>query len=34
MHDDHFVLTIEGKESDENKMRDALKQSGVVEIRA
>ncbi len=32
--DDHFVLTIEGKESDENKMRDALNKTGVVEIRA
>ena len=34
MHDDHFVLTIEGKEGDENKMREALKQTGVVEIMA
>jgi hypothetical protein len=34
MHDDHFVLTIEGKESDEVKMRDALMESGAIEIRS
>lgn len=32
--DDHFVLTIEGKESDEKNMRAALNETGVVEIRA
>ena len=31
--DDHFVLKIEGKESDADAMRAALNQTGVVEIK-
>ena len=34
MHDDHFVLTVEGKESDEAQIREALTQNGAVEIRS
>ena len=34
MHDDHFVLTVEGKVSDETAIRESLKQVGAVEIRS
>jgi hypothetical protein len=34
MHDDHFVLTVEGKESDEAQIREALTQHGAVEVRS